>query len=292
MIAGIDLGGTQVRVVAARSDGRITGERKAKTWSFSGPQPFIAWLADAIAELAAGGKVKSIGIGSPGPLDIARGRIVNPANLPPWCHGLHISELLSKAAGAPVHLGNDADLAGLGEHRQGAGRGARNQVYVTWSTGIGTGLIIEGRLYNGSHGNAGEGGHTVIDPFGPVCNCGQRGCVEAFAGGRSLEKQTGRSAADLFAAAKAGEQEALAVVERAAYMLGIGILNFTNLFDPDVIVVGGGITNSWSLVSRELKRPLLESPFVKRERRPAIKRAALGGRVGIVGAVEWARANL
>ena len=279
-------------MVAARSDGQITAERKAKTWSFAGPDPFITWLADGIAELAGGATVKSIGIGSPGPLDIAHGRIVNAANLPPWCHGLHVSDLLSKAAGAPVHLGNDADLAGLGEHRQGAGRGARNQVYVTWSTGIGTGLIIEGRLYNGSHGNAGEGGHTVIDPFGPVCNCGQRGCVEAFAGGRSLEKQTGRSAADLFAAARAGEKAALAIVEKAAYMLGVGLLNFTNLFDPDVIVVGGGITRSWGLVQRELKRPLLESPFVKAARRPQVKRAALGGRVGIVGAVEWARANL
>jgi glucokinase len=290
MLAGVDLGGTQVRVAAAGADGKIVSERQARTWDFADADRFISWIAAAITEVA-DGKAEAIGLGSPGPLDPKAGRILNAANLPAFCRDLAISERLAAAAGAPVHLENDANLAAVGEHRQGAGTGARNMIYVTWSTGIGSGIIIDGRLYSGSHGTAGEIGHTVLDPAGPLDGCGQRGCVEAYAGGRMLERRTGRPADELFAAAKAGERAALRAVTEAAGMLGVGLLNLTNLFDPDLIVIGGGVTSSWALVRGELERPLRESPFVGRARRPAIRRARLGARVGLVGAVEWARTN-
>src|SRR5439155_15454611 len=211
--------------------------------------------------------------------------------LPGW-RNTQLTELLGQALGCPVYLENDANLAGLGEFHQGAGRGTRNLVYITWSTGVGGGLILDGKLYSGAHGTAGEIGHTIVDPDGPLDGCGQRGCLEAFAGGHMLAQQTGRTAADLFLDAAAGDLEARMVVSRAARYMGIALINLTNLIDAEMIVIGGGVTHSWSLVQPMLLEVLHGSPFIKPARRPRLRRARLGDRAGQVGAVEWARAKL
>ena len=211
------------------------------------------------------------------------------------CWGWGNSELaavLCRALGSPVHLENDANLAGLGEYHQGAGRGTRNLVYITWSTGVGGGLIIDGNLYSGSHGTAGEIGHTIVDPNGPLDACGQRGCLEAFAGGNMLAQQTGRGADELFRDAARGDQEARMVVSRAARYMGIALINLANLIDAEMIVIGGGVSRSWSFVQPMLLEVLRSSPFIKPARRPKLRRARLGDRAGQVGAVEWARAKL
>ena len=291
MIAGIDLGGTQVRIAVAGRDGAIRGVEKARTPELGGPAGMVAWSLEAGRRLAGGEEIEAIGIGVPGPCDFRTGILVNPPNLEGWPPRLPLGPMLAEAFGVPVHLGNDADLAAVGEHRRGAGRGVRNMVYVTWSTGIGSGLILNGRLYSGEHGSAGELGHMVLDPEGPVCFCGMRGCTEAYASGHSIARAAGRPASEVFAAAAAGEPEALAIVRRAARMVGVALLNLTNLVDPELIVMGGGVTASWDLVEPGLAAPLLESPFVTANRRPRLARAELGGEVGLVGAVEWARAR-
>ncbi|MGH7904034.1 MAG: ROK family protein, partial [Candidatus Dormibacteraceae bacterium] len=175
MIAGIDLGGTQIRVAVAGSDGRILGTRRARTPELGGPAGTVRWAAAAIGRLARSEPVWVAGVGAPGPLDPVRGVLVNPPNLPGWRKNLPLGQLLSDALRAPVHVENDANVAAVGELTRGAGRGARNLVYVTWSTGIGSGLILEGRLFAGAHGTAGEVGHMILDPGGPLCACGQRG---------------------------------------------------------------------------------------------------------------------
>ncbi|MGH7777106.1 MAG: ROK family protein, partial [Candidatus Dormibacterales bacterium] len=174
---------------------------------------------------------------------------------------------------------------------RGSGRGVRSLAYVTWSTGIGCGLVVEGRLYSGAHGTAGEVGHMVLDPGGPLCACGQRGCLEAFSGGAGLRRRTGRGAAELCRAAAAGEAEAGAVLADAARHFGQAMVNLTNLFDPEVIVVGGGLTRSWALLRPLVWAEISGSPFVRPYRRPRLNRTRFGDRVGLVGAVEWARAN-
>ena len=292
MIGGIDLGGTQVRLAVAGEDGVIGGILRASTPALGGPDGFVKWAVDGFAALAPGVRLRLVGIGVPGPCDPVTGHLINPPNLPGWRPGLPLAPLLSRALDVPVKLENDANVAGLAEYIRGAGRGARSLAYVTWSTGIGSGLILGGRLYSGAHGTAGEVSHMVLDPAGPLCACGMRGCTEAYASGTSIARQTGRSAAEVFAAAAAGDAEMRAVVEKAASMVGLALLNLTNLVDPDVIIVGGGITNSWSMVSGSLREPISRSPFVTPARRPKIVRAALGTKVGLVGAVEWARANL
>src|ERR1043166_5860280 len=187
MLAGIDLGGTQVRVALARSDGRLTESIKTKTALLPTPQSMVDWAAGEIDRHRGREKVRSITIAAPGPIDMKRGVLVNPPNLP-W-QNVPLAAMMSRATGAKVMLANDADMAGLGEFHHGAGRGTRNMVYVTWSTGVGGGLIIDGKLHRGAHGTAGEIGHMIIDPNGPLDTCGQRGCLEAFVSGKALARE-------------------------------------------------------------------------------------------------------
>ena len=164
-------------------------------------------------------------------------------------------------------------------------------VYITWSTGIGGGLIIDGKLHRGSHGTAGEIGHMIIDPNGPLDRCGQRGCLEAFIGGANLARETGKPAVELFAAAARGDKRALMIVERSARYMGTALISLTNVIDPEVFVIGGGISRSWALVEPTIVETLHSSPFIKPARRPRVRRTRLGDRAGQVGAVEWARIN-
>jgi len=289
MLAGIDLGGTHVRVGLARSDGRLVASIKTKTALLGTPQGLVDWAAAEIDRHRGREKVRSITIAAPGPIDIKRGVLVNPPNLP-W-QNVPLAAMLSRATGAKVHLANDADMAGLGEFHRGAGRGTRNMVYITWSTGVGGGLIIDGKLHRGGHGTSGEIGHMIIDPNGPLDNCGQRGCLEAFVSGTALARETGHPASELFAEAARGDRHARMVVERAARYMGIALISLTNVIDPEMFVIGGGVSRSWALVQPTMLETLRSSPFIKPARRPSVRRARLGDRAGQVGAVEWARIN-
>ena len=278
-----------MRVALARSDGNLVASVKTKTPLLRSPQALVDWAAAEIDRLRGREKVRSITIAAPGPIDLRRGVLVNPPNLP-W-KNVPLEAMLSRATGAKVHLANDADMAGLGEFTRGAGRGTQNMVYITWSTGVGGGLIVGGRLHRGAHGTAGEIGHMIIDPNGPLDNCGQRGCLEAFIGGANLARETGHAAVELFAEAARGDPRARAVVERAARYMGLALISLTNALDPEMFVIGGGVSRSWALVEPTMVETLRSSPFIKPARRPRVRRARLGDRAGQVGAVEWARIN-
>lgn len=291
MIAGIDLGGTQVRVAVARSDGRIIATSRNRTDVLRTPRRVVEWAAEQIGRLSDGEQVRCVGIGAPGPTDPLRGVLVNPPNLPGW-RNVPLAPMVREIVGCPAFLENDANLAGLGEHRHGAGRGASTMVYITWSTGVGAGLILDGRLFSGAHGTAGEIGHMILDPKGPLDGCGQHGCVEVYCGGGALARETGESAEELFDQASAGDGEAVARVREAASQMGYALINVANLFDPEVVVMGGGVTRSWRMVAPVMEEVLRSSPFVQPRRRPRLRRARLGDRAGQVGAVEWAREHL
>jgi glucokinase len=247
----------------------------------------VDWAAAEIERHRGRDRVRSITIAAPGPIDLKRGVLVNPPNLP-W-KDVPLVAMMSRSTGAKVQLANDADMAGLGEFHHGVGRGTRNMVYITWSTGVGGGLIIDGKLHRGAHGTAGEVGHMIIDPNGPLDNCGQRGCLEAFVSGTALARESGRPAVELFASAARGDRHARAVVEKAAHFMGIALISLTNVIDPEMFVIGGGVSRSWALVQPTMLETLRSSPFIKPARRPSLRRARLGDRAGQVGAVEWAR---
>jgi glucokinase len=291
MIAGIDLGATQVRLAVARPDGRIVATTRNRTAALRTPRRVAAWVADQVGRLTEGQPLQVVGVGAPGPTEPVRGVLVNPPNLLGWTN-VPLAALLREVLGCPVHLENDANLAAVGEYHQGAGRGSRTMVYITWSSGVGAGLILDGRLFSGAHGAAGELGHMILDPNGPIDSCGQPGCVEVYCGGSALARQTGEATSDLFEQAANGNHAAAERVRRAATTMGYALINVANLFDPELIVMGGGVTRSWRQVAPLMEQVLRSSPFVRPSRRPKLRRARLADRAGLVGAVEWARLHL
>src|SRR5205807_5841549 len=291
MIAGIDLGATQVRLAIARSDGRIVATTRNRTAVLRTPRRVAEWVADQVGRLTEGEPLRCVGVGAPGPTEPVRGVLVNPPNLPGWTN-VPLAALLREVLGCPVYLENDANLAAVAEFHHGAGRGSDTMIYITWSSGVGAGLILNGRLFSGAHGAAGELGHMILDPAGPLDSCGQRGCVEVYCGGNSLARETGEAAADLFEQAANGDARAADRVRQAATSMGHALINVANLFDPEMIVMGGGVTRSWRQVAPIMGQVLRSSPFVRPARRPRLRRARLADRAGLVGAVEWARQHI
>jgi glucokinase len=245
--------------------------------------------------------ILGIGVGCPGPLDPFKGIVMSPSNLPGWVN-TPLKDILHQAFSVPVYLHNDANAAALGEFYYGAGRDVQDMIYVTISTGIGGGVILDGRLLLGAQGNAAEIGHMVIDPEGPQCGCGAFGCLEAWASGTGiakrakalLEERVGTASVlrtlealtskDVFMAAQEGDKFALEIVDITREKLGIGIGNLINLYNPQKIVFGGGV----SKVGDYLLKPAIEKAASVALKGPyelvRFEMTALGGDVGLVGA--------
>src|SRR6267143_6919618 len=242
-LIGIDLGGTQLRVAVADDRGRLKTVVRRATEAARGRQHVIdrivATVKDALDEDGTSPRrVRALGIGLPGPVDPAAGLVISPGNLPGF-KNVPLNRILTRATGIPSFLHHDAHLAALGEHQRGAARGASELIYVTVSTGIGAGLILRGELYAGAHGIAGEVGHIVVQRDGPLCTCGNHGCVEALASGTGISRaaqelapQTPGSALhgiehpgaeDVARAARAGDALAREILENAGAYLGIAM---------------------------------------------------------------------
>src|SRR5712691_6454682 len=242
-LIGVDLGGTQLRVAVADDRGRLTTVVRRPTEAAQGRQHVIKRIVTAVRETleedgTAAHRVRALGIGLPGPVDPAAGLVISPGNLPGF-RNVPLNRILTRATGIPSFLHHDAHLAALGEHRRGAARGASEVVYVTVSTGIGAGLLLRGELYAGAHGIAGEVGHIVVQRDGPLCTCGNRGCVEAIASGTGIARAARESAPgspksalhglespgarEVARAARAGDELANAILETAGTYLGIAM---------------------------------------------------------------------
>ncbi len=245
----MDIGGTQTRV-AAVAGGRLLIRRAFPTRG-------IREVADAIRDVlseAGWSKPRAIGVGAPAPMDMREGRILELPNLPHW-NGVRVTEELGRAFGCPVYLANDATCAAIGELAHGCR--SRDFVYLTWSTGIGGGIVSEGKVVWGGTGQAGEIGHIVLDPNGPPCACGKNGCLEAFAGGASLARQAldelgiPLSARELVERAPR-DPAARALVLRACRALGQGIAILWEILEPERFVLGGGLTGSWATLGPQV----------------------------------------
>ena len=259
-VAGVDLGGTKIYTVLASSRGEVLAERKIPTEAEKGLQHVIARILESVEQVKRDAppsfRLRALALGAPGPLDSSRGIIHFAPNLN-W-HNVPIRAILEEKTGFRVLLDNDANLAALGEHLYGAGRGADNMVFITISTGVGGGLILDGKLYRGSAGGAGEIGHMTIDWQGPQCSCGSRGCLEALiAIPRLLAKyQQSTGKALTFAQFKekvaGGDEKALEIVDFAGGVLGVGLVNVCNLLNPQLIVVGGELSLLGELLRQKL----------------------------------------
>jgi len=316
-VIGIDLGGTKISTALVDSAGRIMAHDYRETRATGGPETVVGRMLDAARGVMAQAEVTqaqvaAVGIGAPGPLDVEAGVVVAPPNLPGWPH-VPLKQLIEDGLGITTFLENDANAAALGEHRFGAGRGTKHMIYVTVSTGIGGGLILNGKLYHGSGGMAGEIGHTTIMPNGPRCACGNRGCLEALASGTAVARQArervARGVPTLIAdlagsdperitarlvakAASQGDVEAQEIIAEAMSYLGIGMANLVNLFNPQLIVIGGGLTNIGGLLFDPVRRAIDRHAFRAQAQAVRVVRAELGDKVGVLGAAAVALAQI
>lgn len=287
---GIDVGGTSVKLGVCTAAGEVRGRATIRTAAAEGAERTLARAASAAVELmTAAGSARVCGVGVPGPLDAHRRTLLRANHLPGWAD-VAVPDLLGPALGGlPVVLENDGNCAAWGEYRAGIGRGARSLVLFTLGTGVGGGIVLSGEPWRGAGGAAGALGHIAIDPDGPLCRCGQHGCVEQFASATAVEQRYGRGTArDAFDAARRGDPHALAVVDWACGGLAAGVANVVHVLQPDVVVLAGGMAAAGE--------PLIERvrAGVRARVRPGwlagvrVELSSLGGDAGWIGAALWA----
>jgi glucokinase len=309
LFLGIDLGGTKIIAGLVDRGGQIVARQHRETMAGEGQEAVLGRLIAATTQLLASqlldrSRVTAIGVAAPGPIDARSGIVTAPPNLPGWLN-VPLAELIQTELGLPTFLENDGNAAALGEHRFGAGRGTEHMIYVTASTGIGGGFILDGRLYRGATGAAAEIGHMTILPQGPRCGCGNRGCLEALASGTAIAREArerasrgvctqivelsggdlGRITAELVAqAADQGDREASVILEEAMTYLGVGMANLVNLLNPQMIVIGGGLTKMGERLFDPVRRAIRRRAFPTAAATVQIHPSQLGDDVGLLGA--------
>jgi glucokinase len=305
MFAGIDIGGTKIAAAVGLADGTVVAERSIPTQSHDGPEAVLARTAALVRELAPR-PIEAAGVGLPGTLDRATGIVRFLPNLPTNWRGVPAAAILAEELQAPVYLLNDARLATLGELVFGHGRDVDDLVMFTLGTGVGGGLALGGKLRLGLTGAAGEVGHQTIVPDGPLCGCGNRGCLEALASGPALTGEAVRlmrsgMAPHLFELcsgdadrispkllAEASDPAIAALIERTAGYLAIAAANVINLVHPRLIVLGGGVSALGEMLLQPLRAEVLRRVGMFPADDVIMKRSLLGDRAGVLGGIALA----
>jgi len=287
---GLDLGGTNVKLVVLErpddAEPTLVGSTTVATHAEDGPDEVAMRMIDAgCAFKDVHGPVATVGVGVPGLFEPGSGRIVLFPNLPgPW-PGFPLRDRLADGLGQPVRMVNDARAFVLAEYAMGAARGDRTIVGLTLGTGIGGGVIVDGRLRLGSTRTAGEVGHQTIEPDGPVCGCGNRGCAEVLAQAGTIARLGGRATAEeVFDAALAGDPRARDAIDRAALALGIAIANVVTVLIPDAVVLGGGMSEAGDVLLEPIRRVVRERTPLLPPDAVRIVPAQLGPAAGAIGA--------
>jgi glucokinase len=303
----VDIGGTQMRAACYHyQQDKPLKIRRVPTRDPSGD------ILDRLYELIASvypdeGSVEGLAVAAPGPLDPFQGIIFEAPNIPEWVD-LPLRARLQSRFNTHVEIGNDANLAALGEWQFGAGRGHHHIVYLTVSTGIGGGVIIDDRMLLGIHGLAGELGHVTILPGGPICSCGQPGHLEAVASGPAIarwvqaELQKGTESSlkvyktpntiQIAQAAVQGDDLARKAIENACYYIGICLANYLHIFNPSIIIIGGGVSRSGNLILEPIRRAMEFHAMVPHYLdNLALSISALGDDAGLMGALTLARSS-
>jgi glucokinase len=299
---GIDLGGTQVRAALVAPDGRLLARAAMRTDAEGGPRAVVEQIRQLVASVSAGcapSELAGIGVCAPGPLDGEAGVVLGIPTLPGWTD-IPLVDWLQAALDLPVLLENDGVGAAIGEWRFGAGRGLANFVYVTVSTGIGGGVVADGRVLRGRRQLAAHVGHMTTAPDGEICACGNRGCWEAQAAGPALARLARRAAlehpqsrlaalgdaldaASVVQAARAGDTLARQLIEQEAAHLGLGIVNLLHLYSPERVVLGGGVAQGFDLLHPGIARQIAQRALPAFRDVPVVP-AQCGQDAGLVGA--------
>ena len=304
-VIGVDLGGTKIYTALVDLNGNIIKEKVVETLASEGDEAVLGRIKNTIDYVIEGTDVnliKAIGIGSPGPLDSKKGIIIETPNLP--FKNFELVKNIKEKYNLPTYLDNDANAATLGEFMFGAGKGSENMIYMTVSTGIGGGAILNGKIYRGSTGNALEVGHTTIVRDGVRCGCGNRGCAEAMASGTAIGKRAKEAVAtnvetslknyenvtskEVFIEAAKGDRVANEILRSCLSYLGIAVANVISSFDPEKVVIGGGVINGGDIVLDSIKEEVSRRCMKTYVDFCSIEKAKLGGQAGVLGAAALA----
>ena len=304
-VVGVDLGGTKIYTALVDLEGNIVKEKTVETLAHEGEQAVRERIIDTINYVIDGtdkNLIKSIGIGSPGPLDVKNGVILESANLP--FKNFEIVKSIKETYDLPTYLDNDANVATLGEFMFGAGKGTENMIFITASTGIGGGAVLNGKLFRGATGNALEVGHMTVSTEGPRCGCGNVGCAEALGSGTAIGKRAKEAvlsnvktslknydnvtSKEVFKEAANGDRVAKKILNTSLTYLGIAVANTITNFDPEKVVVGGGVVNGGDIVIDTIKNVVEERCMAAFVENCTIEKAVLGGKAGVLGAAALA----
>jgi len=312
-VLAIDLGGTKIRTALISNKGKIMAKEYSLTLASEGLEAMMGRMLSGIDRLLslknlAPFQLHGMSIAAAGAIDSEKGLVTSSPNLPGW-HDVPVRDIVRSKYKVDPFLINDASAAALGEHEFGAGKGVNNLIYLTVGTGIGGGIIIDGKLYCGVSGSAGEIGHMTIDVNGTRCNCGNTGCLEILASGTAMAKEATRrikqgegssltkivegkieniTAETVEFAARGGDYLALEVISKAATYLGVGMVNLANIFNPEMIIVGGGVAKMGELLLEPARRVVQERAFKLPAKAVRIVPAQLGDDSGLVGAAVFA----
>ncbi|PYI55676.1 ROK family protein [Paenibacillus flagellatus] len=262
-VVGIDLGGTKIAAALFDSQGNIRNRERMETANAKTAEEVVQRLVDMTRSVAGGLPLSGVGLASPGAVNSKDGIVLHGTNLPEWTN-VPLKRWMGDALDVEVQVVNDANAAAWGEYVRGAGKGAETMVYVTFSTGIGAGIVLDGKLLLGATSFAGELGHTIVEPGGPACSCGNNGCWEMFASGTAIRDSAAElmrsrssaiadlaaaqgeamSAKHVFEAYRQGDGVAVQVVDRAVSYMALGLANAVHTFNPDRIVIGGGVSKA------------------------------------------------
>ena len=312
-VLAVDLGGTKITAAIISDEGQMIAREYCPTLADEGQQAVINRILLAIDHLLSQGNVgssqlDSISIAAAGAINFEKGLITLSPNLPGW-YDIPLRDIVKEKYGVNTFLINDANAAALGEYHYGAGKGVNNLIYLTVSTGIGSGIIINGRLYSGPCGSAGEIGHMTIDVNGLKCNCGNIGCWETLASGTAVAKEAIRrighgerssltemvdgrieniTAEKVGVAAQGGDSLALDIISKAAIYLGVGMVNLVNIFNPEMIIVGGGLSKMGDLLLNPARQVVRKKAFTLSAQAVRIVPSQLGDDAGVFGAAIFA----
>jgi glucokinase len=304
LIFAADLGGTHLRAATVDRMGRIHSRFKQNTPQGNGAAAIVDAIVAAVHEFQQGAEISAVSLVVPGTVKVEEGAVVKAPNLP-CLDGFRLAAALSSQLDLPAIVENDANAAAVGELWQGAAVGCRTIICLTLGTGVGGGIILDGKLWRGVDGAAAEIGHMCVDPFGGVaCTCGSRGCLEVFASATAIVRMTreasprypdsilhgkeGQTAEMIFEAGKAGDELALEIFRRMGVYLGIGLANLINILNPEMIVIGGGVVNAWDLFEKHMHQQVEERAFPLLAARVKIVRAKCGDDAGLLGAARLA----
>jgi glucokinase len=304
-VLAIDIGGTKMACALIDANGTLLAAERIATSTSSDPEVLYAPLEQACRGLLQHADIQAIGVGCGGPMRYPSG-VVSPLNIPGW-REFPLRDRLISAFELPTTVDNDAKALALGERWRGAGHGSRNMLGMVVSTGVGGGIILDGRLLHGESGNSGHVGHIIVWPGGPPCGCGARGCVEGIASGSGLTRRlgaaiaegqstrlpSGASAADIAVAARTGDALAQELFRTAGEAVGRGVASAAALLDLERVVIGGSIAlHAWDLLGPPLEAELRASACLDFTREVRLVRAELGDQAGLFGAAQLALALL